>query len=100
PCPRGDPHADGGSAATSNDRLYDREDPDAAVRRIGRGGADDRVDRFTGLQFHQRLHLRPQRRACDLLAGAPRAPLANADSKTHLIRSVPPTMLVMHLTTG
>lgn len=35
--------------------------------RTGRGGADDRVDRFAGLQLHQRLHIRSERGTCDLL---------------------------------
>ena len=60
-----------------------------------RDDADDRVDRFT------RWQPSTSAAACDLLAEPPRAPLANADGKTHLIRSALATMLVVtHVTMG
>jgi hypothetical protein len=54
-------------------------EPDKAARMIA-------WNRFASLQLHQRLQLRPQRRACDLLAS--RMLLVDSDSETHLIGSV------------
>jgi hypothetical protein len=57
PRARGHPHGDGRCLPQAS-RLHDGENSHGPLRRAGGGGADDRLDRFTGLQLHHRLHLR------------------------------------------